>query len=106
MDNDKDLRYLKLKKAKVELEIAQQALIGIKTNHRPSHSLPVTIKLHGGQWMCLLETSDDLLECPVAYGSSPSQAMMNFDYLWYGAVPTIDVGDDDDDDDEDDLEDM
>lgn len=75
----------------------------LQMNYRPSLNLPVSIRRDGGHWVCSLETSDDPLECPIAYGESPFQATLNFDALWMGTGHLLehpeveDEGEDDDD---------
>lgn len=79
------LEQTELKTALFEMKIAQANYIAAWSRLRPSHNLPITIKREGSRWVCLLESDPDPLNCPIAYGESPSQAMSNFDNLWNGA---------------------
>lgn len=81
---DEQIRQLKLKIKKIELATAQAQLAIILQSNRPSLNLPVTIRREGPNWICMFESSEDQLECPIAYGDCPAQAMLNFDLLWYG----------------------
>ena len=51
--------------------------------------------------MCIHPSSEDELECPVAYGASPDQAMSNFDALWMGRGLELDPYDPENDSDAD-----
>lgn len=67
---------------------------------KPSWYLPVEIYRDGSKWVCILESSEELLDCPVAYGDSPKQACDNFDALWIGSgfVLPDNFGEEDDED--------
>ena len=103
---DHRIKRAQLRKALWEAKSAKLRFQLLQLQYRPSLNLPVTVKRDGGHWVCLLETSDDLLECPVAYGESPFQATLNFDALWMGTAHLLDAPDaeDDGDEDDDDLE--
>ena len=120
MDNIKtQIRQQRLLKAQLEAQAAQLKLNLLTLRFRPSLNLPVRIYREGGHWTCVMETSEDMLECCVAYGDSPNQAAVNFDYLWLGlGIPLAhaaiadaeqdedyDDGDNDDEDEDDEDED-
>ena len=100
------IKQAKLAKAQAEAEAATLKLRLIQLGFRPSLNLPVRVYREGGHWVCVLETSEEMTECPVAYGDSPHQACINFDHLWLGLgvvmehphVPDDDEEHDDDDD--------
>ena len=100
------IKQAKLAKAQADAEAAVMKLRLIQLRFRPSLNLPVRVYLEGGHWVCTLETSEEMLECPIAYGDSPHQACMNFDHLWMGVgvamVDPSDVADDEEHDDDDD----
>jgi hypothetical protein len=74
----KKILMAKLKRA--ELSVSSQYM-----NFRPSRQLPISVRREGSRWLCVFECDDDPLKCVAAYGESPEQATMNFDYLWNGA---------------------
>ena len=78
------IKQQKLAKAQAEASAAILRLRLVEMQFRPSLNLPVSIRREGGNWVCTLETSEDMLECPIAYGNSPHQAAINFDHLWLG----------------------
>ena len=84
MSFKQQIKAARLAKAQAEAQVAEMKLRLIQMRFRPSLNLPVTIKREGGNWVCTLETSEDTLECPIAYGNSPHQASINFDHLWLG----------------------
>lgn len=84
VDYDSLIKQAKLARAINENEATKLKLLLIQMRFRPSLNMPVTVRREGGHWVCALETSEDILDCPVAYGSSPQQAMVNFDHLWIG----------------------
>lgn len=77
-------------------------LISIQHSFRPSHQMPVSVTREGSRWVCMIRTAEDLMDCPVAYGDYPEQAMLNFDHLWLGMGlqidPTLGVIREDEDD--------
>lgn len=73
-----------LRTSLLKMKVAEARLVVIYRQLRPSHNLPITIKREGARWVCLMDTDPDILNCPVAYGSSPEQAMVNFDMMWNG----------------------
>lgn len=81
MDNEKQL---KLNILSTKAQIAKLDLFHALESLRPSHNLPVRVRLEGTRWVCILESDFDILKCPVAYGESPKQACENFDNLWNG----------------------
>lgn len=101
MSVDHQIKKLELERSYVELQIAQQQLTNFRLDNLPSRCLPIQIKQEGSNWVCVLHTSPDLSECPIAYGESPQQAMNNFDHLWFGLGVIVDHPDD-----EDELEDL
>lgn len=104
------IKQEKLLKAKAEAQAAVLRVRLMEMRFRPSLNLPVSIRREGGNWVCTLETSEDVLECPIAYGASPHQATINFDHLWLGLGHVMehpadsDADEDEDDDDELDID--
>jgi hypothetical protein len=78
------LQQIKLEIANVKLAKERAKLLVTYQMLRPSYMMPITVKRDGQHWVCMLESATELLECPVAYGSCPAQAMLNFDSLWNG----------------------
>ena len=78
------IKQQKLLQAQAEANAAILRLRLVEMQFRPSLNLPVSIRREGGNWVCTLETSEDILECPIAYGNCPNQAALNFDHLWLG----------------------
>jgi len=77
----------KMKQAEVELLLLHQQM-------RPSHNLPINIHRENSRWVCIMETHPEIINCPIAYGNSPAQAMLNFDLMWNGAGIEIQPPDD------------
>lgn len=101
MNTTKMIEAEQLSAAKFRTKEAQLLMMLARQQFRPSYQVPVTVKRDGSRWICLLESSPEMLECPVAYGSCPEQAMDNFDALWSGAGYQLEEADlevDDDDD--------
>lgn len=81
-----------MEQEKVKLQIMKAKLLHVYQGLRPCHAYPVTIRRDGSHWMCIMESAEDITDCPVAYGGSPAQALANFDALWNGAGIEIDPG--------------
>jgi len=77
---------LELEILKTKLKRANYELGRTMTYMRPSMTYPVCVYLDGTRWVCTLETHNDPLKCPTAYGESPDQACNNFDHLWMGSA--------------------
>lgn len=97
---EEQIRILQLQEADLRLKIAQHEETAILHTFLPHRNWPVTIYREGSKWVCMMKTSLDLTECPVAYGDCPQQACHNFDFLWTGTAlvlpgqdPEVDPGD-------------
>jgi len=88
------IEQLELKTAYFEMKEAEAKFANVFQRLRPSYSFPITLRRENARWVCLLETDPDILNCPIAYGNSPAQAMLNFDLLWNGAGIEIKPPDD------------
>lgn len=77
---------LKHELAAIELKAAQLRAVYALKMVRPSSMYPVRVFLDGSRWVCIFDTHEDQLRCPMAYGESPRQATENFDALWDGAA--------------------
>lgn len=90
MNLDSEIKQCQLRIAKHNERAAEYEATAAFNMIRPSCCLPCTIKRDGSRWLCILESSPDVMECPMAYGESPAQAMLNFDHLWLGAGIQLD----------------
>jgi len=78
------IQQLKKQILKVKLQRAKLNVASLMTTFRPSRQLPISVTRDGSRWVCLFECDPDPMKCVIAYGESPEQATVNFDYLWNG----------------------
>ena len=80
----KNREEIKTEIASTNLQTAQLRAVYALNVLKPSFNFPVRVYLDGSRWVCIYDTNEDMLKCPVAYGESPKQACDNFDNLWNG----------------------
>jgi hypothetical protein len=96
------IRALNVEEARANASAAQWHEAHAKTLMRPSMLMHVVLKRDGGHWVCFHPSTEDETDSVIAYGSSPHQAMLNFDNLFVG--PDVELDPDDPDNKDSELE--
>lgn len=75
-------QQLRIEILKNKLETAKLLHFRAMRTLLPSSIYPVTIRRDGSRWICILQTDQNPLLCPAAYGDTPMEACTQFDSLW------------------------
>jgi len=76
-----------LKTAELTKEIAETQLSILQGQNRPHRTYAPVLKHDGLEWIATFGYDDSGEPALVARGSSPSEALTNFDFLWLGMDP-------------------